>query len=664
MLSRTDMISIEAGRSCSCPGQMTPQIHSLESRVLFAVSPATVLHINAGGPALVDSLGRGFAPDSCFSGGAAVLPPAYDVIGTEDDALFASYHGGADFSFAADVTNGNYQLFLEFSDPASTAAGQRLLDVSVEGNPVLDDFDIVAGAGVQTATARSARVVVSDGQLNLNFHGVVGDAIVSAIVLLPTDIPPESLPYSTQNLTDAERNALSLRQLKTIGNYLLLYSNDHKGKYPASLASLPESSDFGFLPVNPRTDTPTPRGVFSYLEAGAWSAQADDFVYLGAGKKSNVGDEVVIAYDNPQRVPGNINLLFGDGHTETWGRARAAATLGFADAELTRPPVFPPPISKDPLIVQSAARLKILNDALLRVYRDNRGRYPNSLGALFPFYVPAIENFINPRTGTQPPPAHWTTQQKVDWINGHAEYLLASPGAQWYRVGAVAISENPKSFADGINILTNDGQVSFYEMRWARELLALQTAPAVVRASLQYETSPISLDFQFSEDVSASLSASDLLLTNLTTGQVIPSDRFTLAYDWSTHTASFVYDMATWGPLPDGNYRGSIAAANVSDASATHPASDLAFGFFILAGDANHDRRVDSADLAILAMNWNGTAKTFSQGDFNFDGATDARDLEILAARYQASLPEARPPVRAPIRQPVSSVAALIFRPV
>jgi hypothetical protein len=51
-------------------------------------------------------------------------------------------------------------------------------------------------------------------------------------------------------------------------------------------------------------------------------------------------------------------------------------------------------------------------------------------------------------------------------------------------------------------------------------------------------------------------------------------------------------------------------------------------------GDANGDGAVDVGDLGILAANYGGTGKTWSQGDFNGDTLVDVGDLGILAAHY------------------------------
>jgi GH35 family endo-1,4-beta-xylanase len=81
-------------------------------------------------------------------------------------------------------------------------------------------------------------------------------------------------------------------------------------------------------------------------------------------------------------------------------------------------------------------------------------------------------------------------------------------------------------------------------------------------------------------------------------------------------TAS-VYDL-------DGN--GSVAKADVD--YLIHTILGTAYG------DANLDKSVDVGDLGILAANYGGTGKTWSQGDFNGDGLVDVGDLGILAANY------------------------------
>ncbi|HEY7116210.1 MAG TPA: peptidylprolyl isomerase [Tepidisphaeraceae bacterium] len=155
---------------------------------------------------------------------------------------------------------------------------------------------------------------------------------------------------------------------------------------------------------------------------------------------------------------------------------------------------------------------------------------------------------------------------------------------------------------------------------------------------------PHQLVFRFSEDVSASLSAGDVALLNTTTNT--PYESIAPLPMGAAFSYGFPFDV-TGGVLPDGNYHATLAAGNVTDRAGNPLAAGATADFFVLAGDANHDRHVDFNDLVALAQNYNTTdGRTFDQGDFNYDGNVDFNDLVILAQRYNTTLPA---PVAAPV---------------
>ena len=121
--------------------------------------------------------------------------------------------------------------------------------------------------------------------------------------------------------------------------------------------------------------------------------------------------------------------------------------------------------------------------------------------------------------------------------------------------------------------------------------------------------------------MTASLDRNELIVVNTTTNETIPVD----ALGWDGNTAWFVFA----DQLPDGNYVATLPAGSVEDAAGNGLESDVNFGFFVLAGDANRDRKVDLSDFAILRNNF-GTDSTFSQGDFNYDGRVDLADFAML----------------------------------
>jgi hypothetical protein len=178
----------------------------------------------------------------------------------------------------------------------------------------------------------------------------------------------------------------------------------------------------------------------------------------------------------------------------------------------------------------------------------------------------------------------------------------------------------------------------------------------VASPAFDYRAAKPSVSFAFDQDVADTLTAPDVHLQNLTTGVTIDAGDVSVAYDPDTKKASLTFPTLANGTLPDGDYRLTIPAGAVTDVAGNGTAGDFVFDFFVLAGDANHDRSVDFNDLVALAQNYNTAGKTFAQGDFNYDGSVDFNDLVILAQRYNTTL--AAPGAAAPVEAAASSFAA------
>ncbi|MGH9464107.1 MAG: malectin domain-containing carbohydrate-binding protein, partial [Thermoanaerobaculia bacterium] len=160
-------------------------VHALEVRQVE-------FRLNAGGLDYLTTAGVPFSADLellsggiGYDGGLGLFEYYHgDVLGTEDDPLYQSAHAGASFAYGFDgIPNGEYEVTLHFMETAAMAAGQRVFDVSAEGDVVLDDFDIFAAVGARrTAHQETFVVALADGRLDLGFDVVVGPrAIVHAI---------------------------------------------------------------------------------------------------------------------------------------------------------------------------------------------------------------------------------------------------------------------------------------------------------------------------------------------------------------------------------------------------------------------------------------------------------------------------------------------------
>ncbi len=176
-------------------GDLTDAV-TLQVTALEPVSNGFALRINAGGPEVVHD-GETFSADQNFVGGKvyvntrAQVPPLYQ---TERSASPPT------FSYNIPVTSGQYEITLHFAEIYHGATGggtggngKRIFDVTMEGNLVLNDYDINADVGSQTVVTKTFQTTVEDGMLNLVFDAAGGDGVdqpkLSAITILGIDDP-------------------------------------------------------------------------------------------------------------------------------------------------------------------------------------------------------------------------------------------------------------------------------------------------------------------------------------------------------------------------------------------------------------------------------------------------------------------------------------------
>lgn len=148
--------------------------------------------------------------------------------------------------------------------------------------------------------------------------------------------------------------------------------------------------------------------------------------------------------------------------------------------------------------------------------------------------------------------------------------------------------------------------------------------------------SPHSLTFSFNGSVDTSLATDDFVLTNLTSGLVIPSSSLALQ---TSGTLTSVVLRYVPGVLPDGRYQLTAASAGISLPSGQTLSAPITSNFAFMLGDVNGSNTVDFDDLLTLSQNYGQSGRTYSQGDLDYSGTVDFDDLLKLAQRYGTSLP-------------------------
>jgi hypothetical protein len=83
------------------------------------------------------------------------------------------------------VPNGSYTVTLKFAEIWFKNPGQRVFDVTINGQKVLANFDIVAQAGgPDRAVDKAFRVNVTDGGIAIEMNSTVDEPQINAIEIV------------------------------------------------------------------------------------------------------------------------------------------------------------------------------------------------------------------------------------------------------------------------------------------------------------------------------------------------------------------------------------------------------------------------------------------------------------------------------------------------
>ncbi|MCS7034472.1 MAG: S8 family serine peptidase [Phycisphaerae bacterium] len=194
------------------------------------------------------------------------------------------------------------------------------------------------------------------------------------------------------------------------------------------------------------------------------------------------------------------------------------------------------------------------------------------------------------------------------------------------------------TLADGVhNVSIRVGNGVLISFRSPETSVRIDTTPPVAsNRNIPHLLAPQRISQNFNEPMETSFNINDVVITNITTSQVIPPAATVFDYDAPTNRVDIRFPGMPGAIVPDGNYTVSVRS--------TDPAGNLMpapynFSFFILYGDANRNRTVDLADFAPMASNFGQSPRSFAQGDFNFDTTVDLADFALLASNFNRTLP-------------------------
>jgi len=173
------------------------------SAVAATPGAGDALRISAGSleARYVDRSGQVWLGDRYFTGGAVMEKTDRMILRTLDPVLYRRAREG-DCQYDIPVKPGVYEVHLHFAElnrrgsSGVSEEGERRFAVSLNGQPILPDFDIVADApGSETADERVFKDIspTQDGRIHLRLSSLNGEPLLSGIEVLP-GIPHHMLP--------------------------------------------------------------------------------------------------------------------------------------------------------------------------------------------------------------------------------------------------------------------------------------------------------------------------------------------------------------------------------------------------------------------------------------------------------------------------------------
>jgi len=156
----------------------------------YDAKPAAPLSINVGSNAqYLDAPGTVWIEDREYKpggfghiGGNPGLFARGEIIkGTADQPLYYSYLDSLQ-GYRFDVKDGKYNVTLYFAESKDLLPGQRVFDVTINGQPVEHGLDLAASYGYAEAIKKTYIVEASDGQgIRIVFTAKKGNTLLSGI---------------------------------------------------------------------------------------------------------------------------------------------------------------------------------------------------------------------------------------------------------------------------------------------------------------------------------------------------------------------------------------------------------------------------------------------------------------------------------------------------
>ncbi len=147
-----------------------------------------------------------------------------EVAGTVADSLYQTYLSAATnlavTSLQIPVTNGNYMVRMHFVENYYTTESQRIFNINIENQPVLNDFDIFKEVGYRSALVKDFNVTVADGNLSVKFTPTANRLALAAIEIYQAVPVTKTMAVLASTPANAVTDSLSKNSASVTQVYL------------------------------------------------------------------------------------------------------------------------------------------------------------------------------------------------------------------------------------------------------------------------------------------------------------------------------------------------------------------------------------------------------------------------------------------------------------
>jgi hypothetical protein len=183
--------------------RLEPTIIAADGLALSGPASSTFRTVGTGVETEIDSGGAG---DKYFKGGASRSTSSV-VSGTTDPAAYLEERYGL-FTYTIPVSNGTYDVRLNFAETLWGASGRRVFGIDVLETPALNDIsglDIYAAVGANTALVKTiSGVSATANQIRIKTVAYIDQPVISAIELVPV-APAVRYTSPAAGATDVQR---------------------------------------------------------------------------------------------------------------------------------------------------------------------------------------------------------------------------------------------------------------------------------------------------------------------------------------------------------------------------------------------------------------------------------------------------------------------------